>query len=228
MSKSLDNFDLCDFKGFIDENDSVIHHKLIDRLLQIEVYTYISPNDVVLSLGYGNGIIPIIINKKLYSPRNHMVVEVFKVRKHILEKNVKIHDTEFELISYLPTRQNFYFDTNLNLFLKEEKEDDKIDENNIYNIPCISFDNIVKTKYMFFTAIVCDKEYIEVLLNILTVYKYTLQIVRTIIFKNEYDLSNKTKSNTIVHFLSKLLHDNGFRNVKQSNYTYYNVWQKIL
>lgn len=231
MSKSLERFDVCDLKGFIDENDTVIEHKLLDRLLQIEVYSYISPSDVVLSLGYGNGIIPIIINKKLYSSRNQIVVEVFKLRNNILQKNLKIHDAEFDIITYLPTYQNFYFDTTLHLFLeesKEEKEDDKSVENNIYNIPCISFDNILKTKFMFFTAIVCDKEYLSVLLNILINYKYVLQIARTIIFKNEYDLPNKTKSNNTVHFLSKLLHNNGFRNVKQSNYTYYNVWQKLL
>ena len=232
LKDAENNFDIVDRVGFV-YDDEIINHKVKDREAQIDVYSFIDSNDIVLSLGSGRGSLPIYINKKLFAGANHVVVEPFSKRINVLEKNKIRHNAEFDVITYLPVKiddKSFVYDDPK----KQIVLDNTINlASNVMIIPNYSFDYLIKSKLLFYSAIVCDSEYVTVLYNILQTYKYVVDNLQTVMYRVEIDKIEKTEQVLTYYLrvkkdLGLFLYENGFRLVRSPiNDSIYTVWKRV-
>ena len=217
-------FDVHDSLPFLDIQLNPINHKLYARQCQLDVYCFLENGDIVLTLGGSDAIIPIFINAKLYTGRNHVVLEVVAEKRRVLLENSRIHQCGFDVISEIPSDSTFYYNNKYDIItLNTDCENNQI-------IPSVSFDILIKAKLLFYTAIVCEKEYLIVLYDILMKYQYVTEIVKTIMYRAYIDDNNEEQSmfvQTQINKLCSLLYEKGFRVIKSFDFSQYVVWKRM-
>lgn len=90
---------------FFDENGSIIQHLRTEREEQVQAETYITEDCVVLELGARYGTVSCIINKKIKTPDQMVVVEPDPRVWPALESNMKINDCVFPIIRGFVSKQ---------------------------------------------------------------------------------------------------------------------------
>ena len=83
--------------NLINENNQPVNLN-VEWIEQILVEKYIKPNDKVLELGARYGSVSITTNKILKDKKSHYVVEPDKKVWNCLERNMKVNNTEFNII----------------------------------------------------------------------------------------------------------------------------------
>lgn len=83
---------------FLDENNILINHNLVEKTEQDHANKFIKPNSVVLELGARYGTVSCIINKKLNNPNNQVSVEPDEKVWNALETNMNLNNCKFNIL----------------------------------------------------------------------------------------------------------------------------------
>lgn len=128
MSDILNNHDQS---IFYDENGEILDHKILDRKKQLDAYTFIPSDSVVLELGSRYGIVSCLINKGLKNPKHHLVMTDDRYID-VLTKNRDKNNCQFQIgnqISLSLKEIEARYSLNFNVILCEESVFSLIEDN---------------------------------------------------------------------------------------------------
>ena len=103
------SFEEVDSIPYIDTNGYTLQHRIYERAEQILAWRYIPDDASVLELGGRFGMVSCVINYKLKSPQNHIVVEPDLSVQETLLKNREAHKASFFVWPGIVSKRPMYF-----------------------------------------------------------------------------------------------------------------------
>ena len=196
----------------IDENNKILDTANIEREEQDLVEKYILENDVVLELGARYGSVSCIINYKLNTKTNQVVVEPDDRVWDALEKNKELNNCHFHIVKGFISNKKLDL---INFNLNGNGYGTTFIENNDTRIPSYSLNKIKQIYNLNFNVLVADCEgFLEVFFD---ENPYFYDNLRLIIFEADYP--EKCNYNII----RNTLRNKGFKKILEGQQ---NVWIK--